>query len=326
MKVLITGGAGFIGARLADRLATLGHEVTVFDKAPWTAPNYRSILGDVRDLEALCDAVEGMDVVYNLAAEHRDDVRPISLYDEVNVGGARNLMQAVERAGVQSVIFTSSVAVYGASSTAMNEDTPHRYINDYGRTKSLAEAEHRKWAQADPARSLVIVRPSVVFGPGNRGNVYNLLAQIASGRFVMVGDGLNRKSMAYVENIVAFLIQAHLAASGVATYNYADKPDFDMNGLVALIRRELGSGDGVGPRLPLWLARIAGAAASAFSSVSGRSLPISAVRLEKFVANTEIDASLAIRDFTPPFDLKDALVLTLSEDIVRKTPKAAAPD
>ena len=78
-------------------------------------------------------------------------------------------------------------------------------------------------------RSLVIVRPTVVFGEGNRGNVYNLLRQIASRRFLMFGDGRNKKSMAYVENVAAFIEYSLSFKKGVHIYNYIDKPDFDMN-------------------------------------------------------------------------------------------------
>lgn len=315
MKVLITGGAGFIGSRLTEMLAAAGHDVTIFDKAPPKTDRFQSILGDVRDVEALSSAARGQDVIYNLAAEHRDDVRPSSLYEEVNVGGARNVVTAAERAGVQTIVFTSSVAVYGDGDHALTEDAPHRPINEYGRTKSLAEAEHLKWADVDEKRRLTIVRPSVVFGPGNRGNVYNLLRQISSGRFVMVGDGENRKSMAFVDNVAAFLAGAPDHAEGVQIYNYADKPDFDMNALVTLIREQRGPGRGVGPRLPIWTARIIGKAADVVANATGRSLPISAVRVEKFIANTEIDASRVQQTgFRPPVDLRDGLRQTIQAE------------
>ena len=313
MRILITGGSGFIGSVLAPLLRGQGHEVVIYDKA---APATEfSLNADVRDLEALKVAAQGMDVIYNLAAEHRDDVRPLSLYEEVNVGGARNVMDAAEHAGVKTVIFTSSVAVYGDSDNPLDESAPHNWINDYGRTKSLAEVEHRKWADADPSRKLVMVRPSVVFGPGNRGNVYNLLKQIAGGRFVMIGAGQNRKSMAFVDNVAAFLAFTLTLPAGVSIYNYADKPDFDMNALVSLIRERMGRGHGVGPRLPLWAAHLAGGGADLLATMTGKSLPISRVRVRKFVANTEVDASRAhASGFQRPVDLGDGLAATLDAE------------
>ena len=87
MKILGTGGSGFIGSRLVGQLLEHGHEPLIFDH----------------------------DAVFNLAAEHRDDVRPLSLYDEVNVGGARNLVRACEETGCKKIVFTSTVAVYPLS-------------------------------------------------------------------------------------------------------------------------------------------------------------------------------------------------------------------
>lgn len=82
---------------------------------------------------------------------------------------------------------------------------------------------------------MTIIRPTVVFGEGNRGNVYNLFRQIASGRFVMIGSGNNMKSMAYVENIAARLEHALDQQSTYQVSNYVDKPDFTMNQLVDVI-------------------------------------------------------------------------------------------
>jgi GlcNAc-P-P-Und epimerase len=87
-----------------------------------------------------------------------------------------------------------------------NEQGAINPFNEYGRTKYEAECVYRDWQAQDPGnRALVIIRPTVVFGEQNRGNVYNLLRYLADGRFVMVGSGRNVKSMAYVENIAAFL-------------------------------------------------------------------------------------------------------------------------
>jgi nucleoside-diphosphate-sugar epimerase len=320
MKILVVGGSGFIASQLVYRLADAGHCVTIYDNNIPNTDRFPHILADVRDLEALSTAVRGVDVIYNLAAEHRDDVKPLHLYYDVNVGGARNVVIAAEQAGINTIVFTSSVSVYGESSKPLNENAPHRFFNEYGRTKSLAEAEYLAWAAADGRRNLIIVRPSVVFGPGNRGNVYNLLRQISSGRFIMVGNGRNRKSMAYVDNVAAFLVTALDVGSGVHIFNYADRPTLDMNTLVSLIRRQRHLGDGVGPRLPLWLARSSAGLADVAARVSGRTLAISAVRVAKFVANTEIDAGRAFESgFRAPVELEDGLVRTIDAEFAPKT-------
>ncbi len=155
------------------------------------------------------------DVIISLAAEHRDDVTPKSLYYDVNVTGAENVCKVAEEKRINKIIFTSSVAVYGFALIGTDETGALNPFNEYGRTKMLAEEVYKKWQEKEhDKRTLVIIRPTVVFGEGNRGNVYNLLKQIASGRFVMVGNGKNVKSLAYVENVAAFIeysLKFHIA-------------------------------------------------------------------------------------------------------------------
>jgi GlcNAc-P-P-Und epimerase len=246
----LIGGAGFIGTRLAGRLQRRAEPFLLIDKAPSFRFPERHRFADVRDGDSLRATMSGGTVV-NLAAEHRDDVRPLSLYEDVNVQGARNVCEVATEKGVRCIVFTSTVAVYGFAPPNTDESGAINPFNEYGRTKWGAEQVYREWYEADPAnRTLVILRPTVVFGEQNRGNVYNLLRQIASGRFVMVGSGRNVKSMAYVENIAAFLEYSLSFAPGLYVYNYVDKPDFDMNALVATVRERLGAAKGVGFRLP----------------------------------------------------------------------------
>ena len=147
--------------------------------------------GDVRSVDDMLLGCRDCDVIYNLAAEHKDDVRPISLYDDVNVQGARNVCEAAAKLGITEIIFTSSVAIYGFSPHELDEQASIGYINDYGRTKYEAEQVYLEWVQADSSRRLRILRPTAVFGEGNRGNVYNLIRQLGKKHFVMVGAGEN---------------------------------------------------------------------------------------------------------------------------------------
>ncbi len=160
------------------------------------------------------------DVIINLAAEYRDDVTPKSLYYDVNVKGAESVSRVAEEKGIIKIIFTSSVAVYGFAPIGTDETGALNPFNEYGRTKMLAEEVYKKWQAKEPdKRTLVIIKPTVVFGEGNRGNVYNLLKQIASRRLVMVGNGKNVKSMAYVENVAAFIEYILNFGPGVHIYN-----------------------------------------------------------------------------------------------------------
>ncbi len=315
-KTIIVGGSGFIGTRLGRRLKIANAEFAVIDKIISKTFPDKTVLADVRDIEGLRKAVDG-EVIINLAAEHRDDVRPKSLYGEVNVQGARNLCEVARQKKINNIIFTSTVAVYGFAHPDTDESGEINYFNEYGRTKWQAEEVYKRWQSEDPEnRTLVIVRPTVAFGEQNRGNVYNLLRQISSGRFVMIGSGKNRKSMAYVENIAAFLEFSLKFAPGLHIYNYIDKPDLDMNTMVASVRQKLGRGSGVGPRLPYLLGLTGGYLCDAIALLTGKSLPVSSIRVKKFTATTQFATSISKTGFVPPVTLSEGLERTLRHEFL----------
>lgn len=316
LKIALIGGSGFVGRQLAGDLWKAGHFVRIIDITP--SPDYPDAFrnGDVRDLAGLKNVLEGMDVIVNLAAAHRDDVRPISLYHDVNVTGAQNVCDAARDLGITKIIFTSSVAVYGHQSGVPDENAQPHPFNPYGETKLQAEKVYEDWQNEKPSeRSLVIVRPTVVFGPKNRGNVYTLIEQIARNRFLMIGDGTNRKSMAYVENVSAFLAYCLKFGPGQHRFNYIDKPDFSMNDLVVTIRKSLGKKPSIGPRLPRIIGETAGTVLDFIADKTGKSFPISKVRIEKFCANSVFSSEKMLNSgFTPPHDLKDALSRTIDQE------------
>lgn len=311
MTVSIIGGSGFIGTRLCKRLKDSGQDFVIIDKNVSQSFPDATVKTDVRDIDSLRKTING-DVIINLAAEHRDDVRPKSLYDEVNVQGTRNVCQVAREKGIQKIIFTSSVAVFGFAPPNTDENGRFAPFNDYGRTKLEAEYIYREWQAEDPLnRSLIIIRPTVTFGEQNRGNVYNLLNQIAKGRFIMVGSGENHKSMAYVENVAAFIEHSLSFGSGLHVYNYIDKPDFTMNELVIAVYRAIGKGDGIGIRIPYSIGLIAGKAFDIIANVTGRSFPVSSIRMQKFCSTTQFETSIKKTGFIPPVPLHEALHRTI---------------
>ena len=251
-------------------------------------------------------------IVVNLAAEHRDDVRQESLYDEVNVVGVENICAAANKNHVKTIIFTSSVAVYGFALLGTDETGKISPFNAYGRTKYEAELVYRTWQEEKPHdRTLVIVRPTVVFGEGNRGNVYNLLKHVASGWFVMVGNGKNKKSMAYVENVAAYLEHTLFFRPGIHVYNYVDKPDFTMNDLVATFQQTLGKPRKILFRLPYGLGYVCGVGFDALAAIFGRSFAVSLMRIKKFCSNSVFNAAVAQTGFVAPVPLAEALKRTV---------------
>jgi nucleoside-diphosphate-sugar epimerase len=312
--IALLGGSGFIGTRLTRLLIDRGIGVRIGDLRRSEEFPEHWIQNDIRDLESLLDVIRGSEVVINLAAEHRDDVRPLSRYYDVNVEGAIQVCKAAQAADIQKIIFTSSVAVYGFQPRPVGESGPFDPFNEYGRTKFQAEAVYQSWAAQDPSRTLVIVRPTVVFGEGNRGNVFNLLQQIASGRFVMVGSGRNVKSMAYVGNVAAFLAHALSFPPGVHIFNYVDGPDMATNELVAYIRKCLGKSGGL-PRIPMPAALAAGHILDAAARISNQKFSISAIRVRKFCESTQFRADrLQNSGFIPPFSLREGLDRTIQSE------------
>jgi GlcNAc-P-P-Und epimerase len=316
----IIGGSGFIGTALTRALLGAGHAVRIIDRAP--SRSYRDLWepADVRDLPALSAAIAGCTTLYHLAGEHRDDVRPTRRYREVNVTGAEHVCAAAAARRVDRIVFTSSVAVYGAADRELDETAPLRPFNAYGRSKAEAEQAFLDWAATAPERSLTIVRPTVVFGPGNRGNVFSLVAQIARGRAIVIGDGTNRKSIACLDNLVDFLVHTLGFGLGVHVYNYADKPDLDMNQLVAMVARSLGRGERSPLHLPLGLGLGVGLACDLAARLTGRRLTVSAARVRKYAAITQFsNARCLASGFTPRHDLHAALGAVIRREFGQST-------
>ncbi len=322
-KTCIIGGSGFIGTRLCKRLESIrGTDFVILDKRMSQMFPDKTRIADVRDIGGLRGSMEG-NIIVNLAAEHRDDVKPRSLYWDVNVEGARNICKVAEEKGIDRLIFTSSVAVYGFTHKETFEDGELKPFNDYGITKLEAEKVYKEWQIKDPSkRTLVIIRPTVVFGEGNRGNVYNLLNQIVNGRFIMVGNGKNIKSMAYVENVASFIEYSLSFSSGLHIYNYIDKPDFDMETLVRTVYQALNKPYNPITHIPYPLGYLGGKIFDFISLISGKSFPISSIRIKKFCANTCFGTSISKTGFSPPVSLKEGLIRTIQYEFLESHPDA----
>ena len=226
------------------------------------------------------------------------------------------MIDAANAAGIKRIIFTSTFAVYGLNTGMPDEDSAPKPFNDYGRSKLEAEQHLKLWAKGDDTRVLTIVRPVVVFGEGNRGNVHTLISQIINGKFVMIGNGRNKKSMAYVGNVAAFLAFCLNEKPGVQTYNYADKPDYDMNTLTDDIFGKLGKNK-PSFALPYPIGLGAGYAFDILARITGKQLPISSVRVQKFCADTTC-AAQRCRDagFTPQYTLAQGLERMIDHDFL----------
>lgn len=312
--ILIVGGSGFVGSFLIKELSN--YRVLNIDKNPSPFYNSNTIIGDIRNIKDIKIPSE-TDTVVLLAAEHKDNISPTSLYYDVNVMGTRNVLEAMDMAGVKNLIFTSSVAVYGLNKINPDEKHLQDPFNHYGKSKWQAELVIKEWYKKDPRnKSITILRPTVIFGERNRGNVYNLLKKICLGKFMMIGKGENKKSMAYVGNIVA-IIKSRIESrqKGYHVFNYADKPDLSMKELVQYIEKKIGINIPK-QKIPYCLGLIGGYGFDLLSVVTRKKFTISSVRIKKFCATTQFDASKVKKVFKPPFSLEDGLDRTLQHEFI----------
>lgn len=307
MKILITGGSGFIGTRLVDELLSMEHEIIIYDKAISEKYPELCIVKDIRNQKDLTDACKGIDIIYNLAAEHADNVTPLSLYADVNIDGAKNVVIAAKANNIRKIIFTSSVAIYGLNRGTPDESMEAQPFNEYGRTKNEAEKIFLKWQKENENNTLQILRPAVVFGERNRGNVFNLINQIVNGKFAMVGNGENKKSMGYVGNIAFFLASLTKETKKLDIFNFAGKNDLTTNEIVSIVKDELKIEKNF-LTLPYFIGIIGGYTFDIISKITGKKFPISVVRIQKFTADTTVSTKhLYESGFKEPYNLEDGL-------------------
>ncbi|MBT5110661.1 MAG: NAD-dependent epimerase/dehydratase family protein [Rhodospirillaceae bacterium] len=217
MRALVTGATGFVGAAVVRELLKDGADIRVLVRAQSDRSNIdglsvEPVIGDLRDADSLRDAVAGCDAVFHVAADYRLwTPRPEDMY-ESNVEGSRNLVRAAADAGVNRIVYTSSVAVLGIipDGAPGDEDTPvtlDNMIGHYKRSKFLAEAAVRDLA--DAGAPVVIVNPSAPIGPRDvkPTPTGRMVIEAASGRMpAYVDTGLN---LVHVEDVAVGHVLAH---------------------------------------------------------------------------------------------------------------------
>ncbi len=316
MRITLIGASGFVGTRLIDLLRN-EHELRNIDlEASHFFPEL-TVYGDVRDPQQMDSLLSDTDMVVLLAAKHRDDVTPTSLYYQTNVNGMRNVLNAMEKNGVKRLLFFSSVAIYGLNKDNPDESFTADPFNHYGKSKWQAETLVQEWYKTHNDWNIDIIRPTVIFGERNRGNVYNLLNNLAKGYFINVGKGTNVKSMAYVGNVVAFVkYLIDNITDGYNVFNYVDKPDLDMNHLTELVCRTLGKRL-PSVRLPYWIGMAGGYFFDAIAFIFRIKPTISSVRIKKYCSTTQYDSTKAHNTgFVPPYTLSEGLTRTMEFEFI----------
>ncbi|MBD3279114.1 MAG: NAD-dependent epimerase/dehydratase family protein [Candidatus Pacebacteria bacterium] len=222
-KILITGAAGFIGSHLVDLLLSKNIKpqqlrLLVFNDEPLINlpdKDFEIVRGDVRDPKCVNQAVAGVKTIYHLAARIDFEGKSFAAYQDVNVAGTQNLINAVKKhqLQLQKFVFFSSIAVFGLPADigeikGWKETQPKNYTNFYGQSKWAAEKKivkaHQQWGLP-----YAIVRPASVYGPREQGPTLALYRAIKNHRFVIIGDGQNKLHYVYVKDLVT---GAYLAA------------------------------------------------------------------------------------------------------------------
>jgi len=289
MRILVIGSTGFIGRFLAKKLFAVGHEVIGMDvNNPITNEGlHQFIQGSILNIEDIKKASQGVDVIINLAAEHRDFGITREDYFKVNAEGTKNILKCAQDSGIKKFIFYSTVGVYGDSEDCTTEQSPFNPVNPYGESKVAGEKEILEWSKQDTTREVIIIRPTVVFGPYNYANVYNLMNNIYKRRFIFVGKGKNIKSVAYVENLVdANIFLLNKLKPGIEVYNYADYPQMTTEKIVKTIVDKL-SCKLPKLRLSLWFAMMIASIFDLLAKVTGYNFSITAYRIKKFNTPTQ---------------------------------------
>jgi dihydroflavonol-4-reductase len=194
-SVLVTGGTGFLGRALIERLLSAGAQVKALARSDASLGAVATlgaepVRGDVLDLAALAASMRGCDIVYHAAGANAFCARDPSPLFEVNVGGSRNVVLAAARTGVGRVVYTSSAATLGeASGTIGSEGSPHRgwFLSDYERSKFEAELAVFETAR-ETGVEVVSVNPASVQGPGRSTGSARLLLDYLNGRLKAVVD------------------------------------------------------------------------------------------------------------------------------------------
>jgi nucleoside-diphosphate-sugar epimerase len=270
------------------------------------------VTGDLADAASLDRATEEVDVVYNIAALYREAGLPAETYRAVNAGSVRTLIEAAATNGVRRVVHCSTVGVHGdVEHPPANEDAPLRPGDIYQRTKVEGE-EIARQASARTGVEVVIVRPTGIYGPGDR-RLLKLFRGVARRRFVILGSGRIYYHLTYIDDLVEGVrLCGTVPAAAGRTYILAGGEVTTLDELVARIA----SAAGVQPiswHLPVWPFWLAGAMCEAVCAPFKISPPLYRRRVDFFTKSRAFDITRARQElgYAPAVGLSDGIARTL---------------
>jgi nucleoside-diphosphate-sugar epimerase len=227
--IVIFGGTGYIGMSLARYWLKSGRatQIVLADivapKEPLDA-RMRFVRCDVREPIAADLAPQPVSWIFNFAAVHREPGHAAHEYFDTNLKGARNVCDFAERVGCDNICFTSSISVYGPSMQPSDESARLCPTSPYGGSKAMAELIHQLWLERSERRRLIMVRPGVVFGPHDPGNIGRMVQAIRRGYFAFPGSTNIHKSYAYIYGLLESIDFVIDSGERCVVYNYVETP------------------------------------------------------------------------------------------------------
>jgi nucleoside-diphosphate-sugar epimerase len=296
---IIFGSSGFIGHHFKY---FLNHDECIcLDITPVSGDYFL----DIRTNIFLDQDFNPSDVIINLAAIHRTPGHPDYDYFETNIRGAENVCTFAEKKGINNIIFTSSIAPYGAGEDLKTETTLPTPNTPYGISKLVAEHIHIEWAAKDPKRKLLIIRPGVVFGQGENGNYTRLYKAIKSGTFFYPGRKDTIKACIYVKDLVQLSFQIFNSyESGVRTYNFTYEPAPTIEEIVETMCEVVGKNP---PKL-LVNGKLLKSTAAILGPLGFNKIGIHPDRVKKLMLSTNISGKKILEyGYSFQYNLKNAL-------------------
>jgi len=311
--VLVTGATGALGPGVVGRLAASGWRVRGLAlEGPPAMSDTEAVewfTGDICDRQLLDRAMQGASHVVHMAALlHINNPAPhlAAEFERVNVGGTRAVVDATQRCGVQRLVFLSTIAVYGGDrGEILTESSQPSPATCYAETKLAAERIVLDAQNGDAQPLGTVLRLAAVYGSRVKGNYSRLVAALASGRFIPIGRGSNRRTLVYDKDVAAAVQTAleHPRAGG-QVYNVTDGEIPTLRRIIEAICTGLGRHP---PRvaLPAGPVRLGLSAADRLGRAIGRDLPVNSTMLEKYLEDVAVDGTKIMRelDFHPAYNL-----------------------
>ncbi len=242
LDYIIFGGSGFVGTHLSNHLKNIGSNFLSLDIVDPILTDILYDSCDVRNKISLDVNSNTATIIINLAAIHKTPGHPDQHYFETNIKGAENVCDFAREKNINTIVFTSSIAVYGTYEDKKSESTLPMPDIPYGISKLSAEYIHKKWQAEDPLnRRLIILRPGVVFGMYEKANFTRLINSLSKNFFAYVGRKDTKKACIYVKDLTKVIYDLSLDKSLYCeTYNVSYNPSQPINEIVT-IASEIGN-------------------------------------------------------------------------------------